>query len=621
MERHTDFASIVAMGDAWGKEMPHNASFIEYYDEDWERLVQQKTSFRNWEEMISRASDEYLINRRVRQERSPEGAKSSQKRSLAEEKAAHVQQSRDEAEAQTEKCRSQITAIEGLLATSLDLSHTPDLSAAKGVFHKKEPVASRFEPEPPKPTPISTPAKPSEPARPQEPQIGDLLYRRKLGLLKTARRRGAVQTEFDRDHQAWEREVARLQLLHATAISEWDKEVISAKQSRRRQESKWKAATENVCHRNAELSEQYKRALEEWHEEKRLFEESVAQLEKSYVEGDPDAITTYIGIALNQSAYPGYFPSDISLHFSPGNGQLVIDRDLPSPDLLPATKEVTYIQSRDEFVEKSLAKTRITQLFDSLIYQAALRTAFEALASDTESHVRSVVFNGWVQTSDPATGRSIRPCIASFHVLREEFEQLDLYHVEPKACFKKLKGVAASKLYQLAPVPPLVQFNKDDARFVEGREITADLDQSMNLAAMDWEDFEHLIRELFEEEFGKGGSEVRITRASRDRGVDAIAFDPDPIRGGKFVIQAKRYTHTVGVSAVRDLYGTVINEGANKGILVSTAGYGPDAYDFVKDKPLTLMSGGELLFLLEKHGHKARIDLNEARLLNAEPRG
>lgn len=36
-----------------------------------------------------------------------------------------------------------------------------------------------------------------------------------------------------------------------------------------------------------------------------------------------------------------------------------------------------------------------------------------------------------------------------------------------------------------------------------------------------------------------------ITQASRDGGVDAIAFDPDPIRGSKIVIQAKRYTNTV----------------------------------------------------------------------------
>jgi len=41
------------------------------------------------------------------------------------------------------------------------------------------------------------------------------------------------------------------------------------------------------------------------------------------------------------------------------------------------------------------------------------------------------------------------------------------------------------------------------------------------------------------------------------------------------VLQAKRYTRTVDVAAVRDLYGTVVNEGANRGILVTTASYGP----------------------------------------------
>jgi hypothetical protein len=38
--------------------------------------------------------------------------------------------------------------------------------------------------------------------------------------------------------------------------------------------------------------------------------------------------------------------------------------------------------------------------------------------------------------------------------------------------------------------------------------------------------------------------------------VDAVVFDPDPLPGGKMVIQAKRYTNTMGVSAVRDLFGT-----------------------------------------------------------------
>jgi restriction system protein len=158
-----------------------------------------------------------------------------------------------------------------------------------------------------------------------------------------------------------------------------------------------------------------------------------------------------------------------------------------------------------------------------------------------------------------------------------------------------------------------MQMNRQDRRFVAPKAVAHAVDAGNNLAAMHWEDFEHLIRELFEKEFSQDGGEVRITQASRDQGVDAIAFNPDPIRGGKIVIQAKRYTNTVGVSAVRDLYGTVMNEGATKGILVTTADYGPDAYEFARDKPLTLMNGSNLLHLLETHGHRARIDLIEAK--------
>ena len=158
--------------------------------------------------------------------------------------------------------------------------------------------------------------------------------------------------------------------------------------------------------------------------------------------------------------------------------------------------------------------------------------------------------------------------------------------------------------------------NKNDKRFIDSYNVADTLDDSVNLAAIPWEDFEQLITELFQAEFSTSGGEVKVTQASRDGGVDAIAFDPDPIRGGKIVIQAKRYTNTVGVSAVRDLYGTVMNEGATKGILVTTADYGPDAYEFVKNKPLTLLNGGNVLHMLEKHGHKAKIDLKEAKMIN-----
>ena len=105
------------------------------------------------------------------------------------------------------------------------------------------------------------------------------------------------------------------------------------------------------------------------------------------------------------------------------------------------------------------------------------------------------------------------------------------------------------------------------------------------------------------------GLETRQTQASRDGGVDCVAYDPRPIFGGKVIIQAKRYKNTVGVSAVRDLYGTMQNEGASKGILVTTSGYGKSSFEFGDGKPLELLSGSHLLYLLAEHaGIEARIE-------------
>jgi restriction system protein len=81
-----------------------------------------------------------------------------------------------------------------------------------------------------------------------------------------------------------------------------------------------------------------------------------------------------------------------------------------------------------------------------------------------------------------------------------------------------------------------------------------------------------------------------------------------PIFGGKVVIQAKRCKNTVGVSAVRDLFGTLQKEGASKGILVTTSGYGQASFDFAQNKPIELIDGANLLYLLSEHaGIEAKI--------------
>ncbi len=249
-----------------------------------------------------------------------------------------------------------------------------------------------------------------------------------------------------------------------------------------------------------------------------------------------------------------------------------------------------------------------------MIYQLVLQTInYVFYISANLEIVDAIILNGKVQTIDKATGQDIEPYILTVDVSREDFIGLNLNAVDPKAWFKSKKGISAVTFADITPVAPIALLKKDDSRFVEGYSVIDGVDDKINLAAMDWQDFENLVRELFEREFSTNGGEVKITQASRDGGVDAVAFDPDPIRGGKIIIQAKRYTNIVDVSAVRDLYGTVMNEGAIKGILITTSNFGKDGYKFAQDKPLTLMTGSNLLHLLEKHGYKARIDIKEAK--------
>ena len=53
----------------------------------------------------------------------------------------------------------------------------------------------------------------------------------------------------------------------------------------------------------------------------------------------------------------------------------------------------------------------------------------------------------------------------------------------------------------------------------------------------------------------------------------------------------------------------MVNEGANEGALGTTSHYGQGAYDFAGDKPIELIDGGGLVYLLGQIGVHARIVL------------
>jgi restriction system protein len=338
------------------------------------------------------------------------------------------------------------------------------------------------------------------------------------------------------------------------------------------------------------------------------YDEGVARVDEfvsALAAREPEAIVDYFGLVLNASQLPESFPRWHRLAYVPESHQLVVEFEFPTLQVVPEEKAFRYVKARDEITSTARTAKDRKDRYAAVLAQISLRVVHELFEADRGGAIETVVFNGIVDSIDPRTGQQIRPCLITLRTTRERFEELDLGRVDPQACLRHLSASVSKSPTELAAVRPVLEFDMVDSRFVEESDVLGQLDQRPNLMELTPGEFESLITNLFE----RMGLETRQTQASRDGGVDCVAYDPRPIFGGKVVIQAKRYKHTVGVSAVRDLFGTLQNEGASKGILVTTSGYGSASFEFAEGKPLELLSGANLLYLLQEHaGIEAKIE-------------
>jgi restriction system protein len=348
--------------------------------------------------------------------------------------------------------------------------------------------------------------------------------------------------------------------------------------------------------------------------QKKVYEEGyklkcqeIDEFKAQYLTLDIDAVISYVSLVLERSDYSIDWDREYKIAYSPDSKELLIEYRLPNCDIVPLIAEYKYVKSKDEIEERPRKKAEIDNSYKALISNIALRTLHEVIESDQASAILTVCFNGYIIALNAANGQMVSPTIISISVLKSEFESIILDKVDVLQCIKGLSASVSSSPSELVAVKPIREYSMVDRRFVQEEDIASTMDSRPNLMDLDPFEFENLVSNLFT----KMGLETKQTRSSKDGGVDAIAFDTRPILGGKIVIQAKRYKNTVGVSAVRDLYGTMINEGASKGILVTTSSYGPDAFHFSKDKPIELIDGGGLLYLLNQAGIKAKIILPE----------
>jgi HJR/Mrr/RecB family endonuclease len=120
--------------------------------------------------------------------------------------------------------------------------------------------------------------------------------------------------------------------------------------------------------------------------------------------------------------------------------------------------------------------------------------------------------------------------------------------------------------------------------------------------------WQRLSGRRFEEEVGylysQAGFKVRLTPHSDDGGIDLV-LEKDHI---KTIVQCKAHNKPIGPAIVRELYGTLINSGADKAILATLYGVTSGARSFISGKPITVIAIDDIIrmrkLLDDKSNHK-----------------
>jgi restriction system protein len=122
-----------------------------------------------------------------------------------------------------------------------------------------------------------------------------------------------------------------------------------------------------------------------------------------------------------------------------------------------------------------------------------------------------------------------------------------------------------------------------------------------DLMALSPKEFEKLIATLFK----AYGHQAQVLGGSADHGVDILVLSNE---NEKWVVQCKRYNGSVGEPVVRDLFGTMGHEGAQKAYLITSGSFTSQAKAWAEGKPILLYDGEALVKLIQRTQlHKSQL--------------
>lgn len=183
--------------------------------------------------------------------------------------------------------------------------------------------------------------------------------------------------------------------------------------------------------------------------------QEINTLQRGLAEKRPEAVIRYLDLVLESAVYPDGFPHSWTLRYTSSSGLLHIDYQLPTVDVVPKVKAFKYAKSAGTVNTTARPATQIRAVYASVVQQTALRVVHEILESDRQALVKTVVFNGRVHSTDPATGRNVRRCLIAVATTRERFLEVDLSRIDTSACLEHLEARVSKDPSKLIAVEPI----------------------------------------------------------------------------------------------------------------------------------------------------------------------
>lgn len=305
----------------------------------------------------------------------------------------------------------------------------------------------------------------------------------------------------------------------------------------------------------------------------------IEEIGRQVVDGDADAIATYVALTLERPLYPEGIGRRFEIAFEPASGLLVVDMELPGIDAVPQETDFQYVQSIDRIEAIAARPIERRFFYQDLIGAIALRTLKEITGALNGLPVVSIGLNGLVPASTSAD--DAEPiCVISILAMPDAIASTPVGS-DPRPALRALGALTARPTDETPSVAPLT------ARPQGGRALMP-LPVSAEALGL-------LLGRLAVALGFKG-----VTAGPSETRPSLIAEDHHPLLGGRILLAGFAGGERIGEPQVEGFLSDCAAVGAVRGLLFATGDFDLAALELAEAKPVELIDGAGLKLLLRR---------------------